>query len=183
MAFVPRYLALYESGELETKIKQLLLFLESCTLCPRECKVNRSKGEVGAVESGSAIVVSSVFPHFGEERPLVGSGGSGTSFLTSCNLKCVFCPNYDISHLAQGEEISSEELAKHMLTLQQRVCHNINFVTPTHLTPQLIASLPKAIERGLRLPLVYNCGGYESLEVTYTIGRNYRYLYARCKVC
>jgi len=165
MAFVPRYLALYESGKLGNKIKQLLLFLESCTLCPRACKANRLKGEVGVCGAGRTIVVSSVFPHFGEERPLVGHSGSGTIFLTYCNLKCVFCQNYDISHLAQGEEISSEELATHMVTLQQRGCHNINFVTPTHLTPQLIASLPKAIEHGLRLPLVYNCGGYESLEV------------------
>ena len=165
MVFVPRYLALYESGELGNKIKQLLLFLESCTLCPRECKVNRLKGEVGICGAGSAIVVSSVFPHFGEERPLVGHSGSGTIFLTHCNLKCVFCQNYDISHLAQGEEISIEELAIHMVSLQQRGCHNINFVTPTHFTPHLIATLPKAIECGLRLPLVYNCGGYESLEV------------------
>ena len=102
MAFVPRYLALYESGELERRIKQLLLFLESCTLCPRECKVNRLKGEVGVCGAGSAIVVSSFFPHFGEEWPLVGHGGSGTIFLAYCNLKCVFCQNYDLSHLVDS---------------------------------------------------------------------------------
>jgi putative pyruvate formate lyase activating enzyme len=165
MAFDPGYLALYESGELGNRIKQLLLFLESCALCPRACRVNRLQGEVGVCGARSALIASSVFPHFGEEPPLVGHGGSGTIFFTHCNLKCVFCQNYEISHLAQGEEISSEELATQILTLQQRGCHNINFVTPTHFTPQLIAALPKAIESGLRLPLVYNCGGYESVEV------------------
>lgn len=165
MACVPRYLALYESGELDRRIKQVLSFLESCTLCPRECKINRLKGKVGVCGAGSDLVVSSVSPHFGEERPLVGHGGSGTIFLAHCNLKCVFCQNYNISHLAQGEKISSEELATHMVTLQQTGCHNINFVTPTHVVPQLLTAMPKAIERGLHLPLVYNCGGYESLEV------------------
>ena len=165
MAFVPGYIALYESGELESRIKQLLSFLASCTLCPRECKVNRLKGEIGFCGAGSHLAVSSVFPHFGEERPLVGKGGSGTIFLTHCNLRCVFCQNYDISHLGQGEKVSSEEMSQYMVNLQQRGCHNINFVTPTHFSPQIIASLPKAVELGLRLPLVYNCGGYESLEL------------------
>lgn len=165
MAFTPAYLALYESGELETRIKKLWGLLESCTLCPRACRVNRLQGDIGVCGAGSALVVSSIFPHFGEEPPLVGHGGSGTIFLTHCNLKCVFCQNYDISHLGQGEKISGEELATSMVSLQQRGCHNINFVTPTHVTPQLIAALPKAIEYGLRLPLVYNCGGYESPEV------------------
>ena len=110
-------------------------------------------------------MVSSAFSHFGEEPPLVGSHGSGTIFLTHCNLKCVFCQNYDISHLGDGKPITSTELAQYMIGLQQRGCHNINFVTPTHYVPQIVAALPEAIELGLTVPLVYNCGGYESLEV------------------
>ena len=110
-------------------------------------------------------MISSAFSHFGEEPPLVGSHGSGTIFLTHCNLKCVFCQNYDISHLGEGKSITPSELAQYMIGLQQRGCHNINFVTPTHYVPQIVAALPEAIELGLTLPLVYNCGGYESLEV------------------
>ena len=105
-----------------------------------------------------------IFPHFGEEAPLVGSRGSGTIFLTHCNLQCIFCQNYDISHQGHGEIISSEQFAYYMHTLQERGCHNINFVTPTHYLPQIISSLPYAIDHGLNIPLVYNCGGYESLE-------------------
>jgi len=110
-------------------------------------------------------MISSAFPHFGEEPPLVGTHGSGTIFLTHCNLRCVFCQNYDISHLGAGGSVSTSELAQHMIELQRRGCHNINFVTPTHYVPQIIAALPEAIESGLTVPLVYNCGGYESLEV------------------
>lgn len=109
--------------------------------------------------------VSSYFPHFGEERELVGRSGSGTIFLSHCNLRCSFCQNYEISHLGIGEPISTRRLAQMMLHLQQQGCHNINFVTPTHYAPQIISALPLAIEMGLELPLVYNCGGYESLEV------------------
>ena len=165
MEFTPSYLALYESGELEVRIEELMSILESCTLCPRECQANRLKGELGVCEAGSTLKVSSAFPHFGEEPPLVGQNGSGTIFLTHCNLRCVFCQNYDISHLGEGEEISPEEMAKYMVTLQKTGCHNINFVTPTHFVPQIVSALPKAIEMGLRVPLVYNCGGYESLKV------------------
>jgi putative pyruvate formate lyase activating enzyme len=110
-------------------------------------------------------MVSSVFPHFGEEAPLVGYHGSGTIFLTHCNLRCVFCQNYDISHQGRGERITSSEMAKVMVRLQELGCHNINFVTPTHYAPQIVASLPEAIEMGLRLPIVYNCSGYEAIEV------------------
>jgi len=114
-------------------------------------------------------VISSAFPHFGEEPPLVGNRGSGTIFLTHCNLQCVFCQNYDISHQGHGEAISSEQLAEYMYYLQKRGCHNINFVTPTHYIPQLTAALPYVIDLGLHIPLVYNCGGYESLEVIHLL--------------
>jgi len=161
----PSYLALYESGELEHRIVQLNKILEACTLCPRQCKVNRLKDELGYCKAGSTLMVSSYFPHFGEERPLVGRSGSGTIFLIHCNLKCNFCQNYDISHLGSGEKVSTKQLAQMMLYLQLQGCHNINFVTPTHFAPQIISALPYAIDMGLELPIVYNCGGYESLGV------------------
>lgn len=165
MTFIPSYLILYEKGELNQRIKLLNEFLKECRLCPRQCKVNRLGGEKGVCQANSILKVSSAFPHFGEEPPLVGSHGSGTIFLTYCNLRCIFCQNYDISHLGKGEEITSSDLARVMIRLQEIGCHNINFVTPTHYAPQVIASLPEAIERGLRIPIVYNCSGYESLEV------------------
>jgi putative pyruvate formate lyase activating enzyme len=165
MAFIPSYITLHEKGELVQRIKLLNEFLKECRLCPRECRVDRSEGGVGYCRAPSEIMVSSVFPHFGEETPLVGYHGSGTVFLTHCNLRCVFCQNYDISHLGQGERITSSEIARAMFKLQQTGCHNINFVTPTHYAPQIVASLPEAIEMGLSLPIVYNCSGYESIEV------------------
>jgi len=116
-------------------------------------------------QAGSELIVSSAFPHFGEESPLVGRHGSGTIFLTHCNLRCLFCQNYDISHLGNGERITSSDMARVMLRLQEMGCHNINFVTPTQYVPQIVSSLSEAIEEGLRLPIVYNCSGYESLEV------------------
>jgi putative pyruvate formate lyase activating enzyme len=164
MQFIPGYLNL-KKEELSERIRFLEAFLKECQLCPRKCKAKRLEGEVGFCKAGRELVVSSVFPHFGEEPPLVGRGGSGTIFLTHCNLKCVFCQNYDISHLGDGKIVSQEEMAGFMVGLQKRGCHNINFVTPTHYCPQIIAALPRAIELGLNLPLVYNCGGYESLEV------------------
>jgi putative pyruvate formate lyase activating enzyme len=165
MAFTPSYLSLYEKGELSQRVRLLKEILKECRLCPRGCGINRFEGKVGYCGGGSALVVSSAFPHFGEERPLVGHHGSGTVFLTHCNLRCVFCQNYDISHLGSGEPIPSSDLARAMTRLQEIGCHNINFVTPTHYVPQIVASLSEAIERGLRLPLVYNCSGYESIEV------------------
>lgn len=161
----PSYLALFESGELEDRIIRLTSILAACTLCPRQCKVNRLKGELGYCQAGANLVISSYFPHFGEERPLVGRSGSGTIFLTHCNLKCNFCQNYDISHRGSGEKVSLVKLAQMMISLQMQGCHNINFVTPTHCAPQIVAALPHAIKMGLELPIVYNCGGYESLEV------------------
>jgi putative pyruvate formate lyase activating enzyme len=165
MASIPSYITLHEKGELRQRIKLLQEFLKECRLCPRECRVNRLDGEVGVCQAGSELMVSSAFPHFGEEPPLVGYQGSGTIFLTHCNLRCIFCQNYDISHLGGGERITSSDMARNMIRLQEMDCHNINFVTPTHYAPQIVGSLPEAIEKGLRLPIVYNCSGYESMEV------------------
>jgi putative pyruvate formate lyase activating enzyme len=165
VTFIPSYISLYEKGELSLRIQLLKEFLKECQLCPRECKVDRLNGEVGVCQAGSELMVSSAFPHFGEEPPLVGYQGSGTIFLAHCNLRCIFCQNYDISHLGNGEHITSSDMARAMVKLQEMGCHNINFVTPTHYTPQIVASLPEAIENGLRLPIVYNCSGYESIEV------------------
>ncbi|MCM8763095.1 MAG: radical SAM protein [Candidatus Omnitrophica bacterium] len=161
----PRYIKTYQSSELKKKISALNKILVSCTLCPRKCKINRIKGEKGFCQAGKDARVSSYFPHFGEEACLVGRNGSGTIFFSYCNLKCVFCQNYEISHLAEGKDISKEELSDYMLALQNLGCHNINLVTPTHFAPQIVEALALAIEKGLNLPLVYNCGGYESEEV------------------
>ncbi len=160
----PSYLELYKRGELQARIEALRLILGSCTLCARQCRVNRLQGEVGYCQAGLRAKVSSAFPHFGEEAPLVGMHGSGTIFLAHCNLRCVFCQNYDISHGGEGHEVGSEILANMMLGLQKAGCHNINFVTPTHYTPQLVDALLLAMQGGLCLPLVYNCGGYESVR-------------------
>jgi len=165
MAFIPSYISLFEKGELIQRIKVLMEFLKECRLCPRECRVNRLDGEVGYCGAPLELMVSSAFPHFGEEPPLVGYHGSGTIFLTHCNLMCIFCQNYDISHQGRGDRITTSEMVRAMVKLQEMGCHNINFVTPTHYAPQIVASLPEAIERGLRLPIVYNCSGYDSIEV------------------
>ncbi len=165
MAFVPAYLSLHETGELQNRTETLHQILTSCMLCPRQCRVNRLNGEKGDCRAGADLTISSVFPHYGEEPPLVGHHGSGTIFLTHCNLHCVFCQNYEISHLERGQRVTIDQMARHMVKLQEIGCHNINFVTPTHYVPQIVAALPQAIQLGLRVPLVYNCGGYESLEV------------------
>jgi putative pyruvate formate lyase activating enzyme len=133
-------------------------------MCPRQCKVDRLSEEKGVCRTGSKAVVSSYSPHFGEESPLVGSGGSGTIFITNCNLLCIFCQNFDISHLGQGIETSDGQLAAMMVSLQRQGCHNINFVTPSHVVAQILAALPKAIDKGLAVPLVYNSSGYDSVE-------------------
>jgi len=159
---VPVYLETYEMGELEERIEKLMDILNECKLCPRACGVNRNKGEKGYCKSDRYLMVSSVHPHYGEEAVLVGTYGSGTIFLTNCNLGCIYCQNYDISHLGYGQRVTEEELAQSMLSLQKRGCHNINFVTPTPFTPQIVKALKIAIENGLHIPLVYNCGGYES---------------------
>lgn len=148
---------------LAEKASSAVKLLQECTLCPRQCRVNRTAGERGFCRTGDKPFVSSWGPHFGEEQPLVGTHGSGTIFFGHCNLGCVFCQNYPISHLGEGAEISPERLAEVMLELQEKGCHNINLVTPTHQMPMILASLAHAAAGGLRIPLVYNCGGYESL--------------------
>src|SRR4030043_117315 len=165
MSFVPSYISLHEGGEINQRLQILKEILKECRLCPRQCQVNRLNGEVGVCRAGSEPMVSSAFPHFGEESPLVGHHGSGTIFLTHCNLRCIFCQNYDISHLGRGEQITPFDMARAMIKLQEMGGHNISFVTPTHYASQIVASLSKAIEMGLHLPIVYNCSGYESIEV------------------
>lgn len=160
----PIYLETYNKGELDIKIKKAYKKLESCNLCPRNCGVNRIKGEKGYCKSGMEPIVSDFFPHFGEERVLVGRNGSGTIFFTNCNLGCIFCQNYTISHLGIGEIIYIENLAKIMIYLQKLGCNNINLVTPTHFVPQILASLKVAIWEGLNIPLVYNTSSYENVE-------------------
>ena len=161
--FIPIYQSLAEH-EFHRKMEQAEDILVDCTLCPRECHVNRRAGETGFCKTGDRPFVSSWGPHFGEERPLVGRQGSGTIFFGNCNLGCLFCQNYSISHGGEGTEISHEKLADIMLGLQQTGCHNINFVTPTHQVAAILRSLEIAARKGLSIPLVYNCGGYESLE-------------------
>lgn len=155
------YVRAYRSKVLQYRIDKALRWLKKCSLCPRLCRVNRLADEKGVCRTGRYALVSSYGPHFGEEDPLVGRNGSGTIFFTHCNLLCLFCQNYDISHEGHGVPASPEQLAGVMVELQQRGCHNINLVTPTHVVPQILEALPLAVEHGLRVPLVYNCGGYE----------------------
>jgi len=162
-AFTPAYVPLLRSGELKRRVGEAYRRLERCDICPRECGVNRRKGETGICRTGEQAVISSHGPHFGEESPLVGTGGSGTVFFTHCNLRCQFCQNYEISQLGEGYPVEPEQLAAIFLRLQDRGCHNINLVSPTHVVPQILAALLIAAETGLRLPLVYNTGGYDSL--------------------
>lgn len=145
-------------------IDEFYKLLSPCRICPRECKVDRLKGEIGNCKAGLKVKISSYHQHFGEEPPLVGRNGSGTIFFTHCNLHCIYCQNYDISQLAMGRETTLEELAQMMLKLQNLGCHNINFVTPTPWVPQIVKALAIAKEHGLSVPTVYNCGGYESVE-------------------
>ena len=151
-------------GDTGERLKELRELLSPCRLCPRQCEVDRLSGERGFCRIGAEALMSSAGPHFGEEPPLVGSGGSGTIFFAGCNLGCVFCQNHDISHGLEGNPISPSRLADVMLYLQKRGCHNINVVTPTHVVPWIVEALSLARSRGLNLPLVYNCGGYESVE-------------------
>jgi putative pyruvate formate lyase activating enzyme len=162
--FTPSYREAYRTGRLAESIGRSYQMLENCRLCPRECGVNRLKDEKGVCRTGRLAMVSSYSPHFGEEDPLVGTNGSGTIFITNCNLLCVFCQNWEISHLGEGSEVSSKALADMMLQLQGLGCHNINFVTPTHVVPQILDALQHAIEGGLHVPLVYNTGGYDAVE-------------------
>jgi putative pyruvate formate lyase activating enzyme len=165
-AFDPAYLKLHRTGELRKRAEELWAIAESCRFCPRQCGVNRLKGMRGFCRApGVTLAVSSFHPHFGEEKPLVGNGGSGTIFLTHCNLRCVFCQNWAISQLGMGAERDIDELAGMMLQLQDIGCHNINLVTPTHYSAPILKALDIAAEAGLRLPIVYNTSGWERLEI------------------
>ena len=165
MAFEAAYLGLMHCGELKHRVASAYARLEACDLCGRECGVNRRESSAGAgCRTGERAVVSSYGPHFGEEEPLVGSGGSGTIFFAWCNLRCQFCQNYQISQEGEGDEIEPQDLARMMLSLQAQGCHNINLVSPSHVVPQILAGLLVAAEAGLHLPLVYNTGGYDSLK-------------------
>jgi len=159
----PRYLNIKEE-ELDRRIEKVYKLLSPCEVCPRKCGVKRLEGERGFCRSGEEVIVSSYNAHFGEEPPLVGNFGSGTIFFTNCNLKCVYCQNYPISQLGNGNKVSLSELAKIMLALQKRKCHNINLVTPTHFVPQILKSLKSAIKMGLHIPIVYNTSGYDSVN-------------------
>ncbi|GBE38486.1 radical SAM superfamily protein [bacterium BMS3Bbin08] len=161
--FIAAYLKLSKEA-LRVKIQRAEEILTSCTLCPRSCKVDRTAGEKGFCKTGSKPLVSSFNPHFGEERPLVGERGSGTIFFSRCNLGCLFCQNWTISHNGEGSIISFDALAGMMLSLQNSGCHNINLVTPTHQVPMILRSLEIAKDMGLKAPIVYNCGGYESID-------------------
>lgn len=164
MEHLPLYLKLRENEFLE-KRQALYDILSECRLCPRECRVNRINGEIGYCKAPKELVVSSVGPHFGEEPELVGVGGSGTIFFSHCSLRCVFCQNYEISHLGYGYVLSEEELAFKMLFLQKIGCHNINLVTPTHYLPQIVSAIYLAVKKGLSIPIVYNSSGYERVEI------------------
>jgi len=147
------------------RVARLYELMSPCRLCPRKCGVDRANGETGYCGIGPHAAVSSFNPHFGEESPLVGRHGSGTIFLAGCNLGCIFCQNYDISHMRRGVQVTVRELVDMMLALEQVGCHNINLVTPTHVVPPLADAVTRARAAGMRVPVVYNCGGYESTEV------------------
>jgi len=163
--FEPNYLKLHQSGELKKRGEQLWKIMEECHLCPRECGVNRLEGEEGFCEGTSQLEITSYHPHFGEEKPLVGDGGSGTIFFTNCGLRCVFCINWEISQGGEGRPRSLDDFADMMIALQKRGCHNINIVTPTHYSPHILLALDIAAEQGLKLPLLYNTCGWERLEI------------------
>ncbi len=163
--FEAAYLKVYRTGELKRRVAEAYRRLEQCDICARECGVNRRESAQGtACRTGERAVVSSCAPHFGEESPLVGRGGSGTIFFSWCNLMCQYCQNYEISQLGYGQQVEPENLATMMLRLQATGCHNINFVSPSHVVSQILAGLLLAAKAGLHLPLVYNTGGYDSLK-------------------
>ncbi|MHC4737452.1 MAG: radical SAM protein [Planctomycetota bacterium] len=159
MVFLPA-----NAGTFSDSVHKLVDYMDPCILCPRKCRVNRSEGEAGFCGIGDKAVVSSVGPHFGEESVLVGFGGSGTIFFAGCNLGCIFCQNFDISHHHHGHEMTIGQLAQAMLELQNSGCSNINLVTPTHVVTAIMAAFELAKAKGLALPIVYNSGGYDSFE-------------------
>ncbi|MCP3943661.1 MAG: radical SAM protein [Desulfobacteraceae bacterium] len=161
---IPKYIKEKQQGGLLKKIKQSSALLTSCSLCPRQCNKDRTRKEKGYCSTGKKAVVASFSAHFGKEPQLVGDKGSGTIFFSHCNLKCIFCQNYDISVAGRGRKVDDGNLASIMLDLQKTGCHNINLVTPTHVVPQILKALDIAIDYGLNIPLVYNCSGYESID-------------------
>jgi putative pyruvate formate lyase activating enzyme len=171
ISYKPGYIFLHRTGELRERGEILWEMMRECRLCPRECRVNRLEGETGTCGATSTLRVASYGPHYGEEKELVGVGGSGTIFFSHCNLRCVFCQNWDISHKGDGLDCSVEDLANMMLELQERSVSNINIVTPTHYAPHLILALDIAASRGLKVPLVYNTSGWERLDVLQQLDR------------
>jgi len=168
------YVRLLASGELKRRVEALEALLERCTICPRDCFNNRLKNEIAACYSGQLPIVSSYTPHFGEEPPLVGTRGAGNIFFGNCNLRCVYCQNYQISQAHKEQiknEVTHERLAEMMLELQARGCHNINFVSPTHFAPQMARAILIAAGQGLGLPIVYNTNAYDSVEVLRLLDR------------
>ena len=160
----PAYAKLEAKGKLAKRVEQAYAKLDRCDLCPRRCGVNRRAGQRGFCAAPAKAMVYSHHPHFGEELPLVGQGGSGTIFFSNCNLRCVFCQNWPIAHEGRGREVSDHDLAEMMLDLQRQGCHNVNLVTPTHVMPNIVSATRIALHKGLRLPLCYNTGGYERVE-------------------
>jgi len=163
--FEPAYLRLHRSKELKKRAEELWSIMKNCKLCPRKCETNRLDGNKGFCQASSQLEISAYHPHFGEEKTLVGKGGSGTIFFTNCALRCVFCINWEISQGGEGRPRSIEELAQMMLSLQRMGCHNINLVTPDHYVPHILLAVDIAADKGLRLPLVYNTCGWERLEI------------------
>ncbi|QGT99602.1 radical activating enzyme [Candidatus Syntrophocurvum alkaliphilum] len=161
---IPSYLSLFSTGELKERTLKVKEQLKNCKLCPHNCEINRYE-EQGVCKAQDKAVIANYAPHFGEEPILVGKNGSGTIFFSYCNMSCVFCQNWDISHKGEGIQVSNNELAQIMIKLQKSyLCHNINLVTPTHFVPQIIEAVLIACENGLNIPIVYNCGGYESVD-------------------
>ncbi|MFH1349465.1 MAG: radical SAM protein, partial [Pseudomonadota bacterium] len=161
----PAYARLEKEGKLVQRIEQAYAIFDNCGLCPRKCGVNRKAGEKGFCRAPARPVIYSSNPHFGEEVSLVGHHGSGTIFFSNCNLRCVFCQNWPISHEGKGQEVKDEDLAEMMLSLQKIGCHNINLVTPTHVMPNILNATRMALKKGLRVPLVYNTSGFERLDM------------------
>lgn len=164
MKFEPAYIKTSNSWLLKQKIAMAYDRLTCCNLCPRRCGIDRTAGEIGFCMTGVEAIVYSFDAHFGEEAPLVGQNGSGTIFFSFCNMLCNFCQNYEISHKGEGKAVTADQLGFMMLTLQKQGCHNINLVTPSHVVPQILSALQIAISKGLSIPLVYNTGGYDSIE-------------------
>jgi putative pyruvate formate lyase activating enzyme len=163
-SFEPAYIRTYEEGRLRQKVEEAIESLRSCRVCPRNCDVNRLEGKTAVCRTGRHAYVASAFPHFGEEDCLRGWRGSGTIFFSYCNLKCVFCQNYDISWQGGGEALTAREIARLAIRLQELGCHNINFVTPEHVVPQVLEAVLEAVRMGLRVPIVYNTSAYDSLH-------------------